>query len=188
MSRILRLFVLMSSIVIATAVAAPVDAASSGQRGWVYHVLTIIHCDQPECAGTEVLPPWIKTLRNPFDATTDGQRHFYHRATIIAIGRPGHPHRCDASLFDKPFSGRCVVHDFGIGTIAPGAALPGKNDFFVSSETASFNGSALVANPFPPYPIDTYQIAFPGNYSTRDQLGTKPKGVRLTQVVTRVHR
>jgi hypothetical protein len=127
----------------------------------------------------------MATLKNPFFATTDGHGNFYHRATIIAIGRPGHPHRCDATLFDEPFSGRCVVQDFGIGYLAEGGVWAGHNDFWVNSETARFNGGNWVADPFAPYPIDTSQLAVAGHYDEALLLGSNYAGVDIYMNVFR---
>ncbi|MEA2622143.1 MAG: hypothetical protein QOH61_1053 [Chloroflexota bacterium] len=188
MSRALRSLLLAATVLAAGLVPSAAAAGSDDHRGWIWHSLTVIHCDEPTCDGTGVLPPWMETLRNPFDAVSDGDKNFYHQARIIAYGRPGHPHRCDETLFDRPFSGRCVVKDFGVGYIAAGAALEGRRDFWVSSETAMFGDGPLMDDPFAPYPIDTYQIAYPGHYTTKQLLGSRPEGVRLTEFVTRRHR
>lgn len=179
----------IASLALACLVVGSVPVAAAGSHeGWVWHVMTVIRCAEPDCAGTELLPPWMSELRNPFSAVSDGHHGFYHRAKIVAIGRPGHPNRCDQTLFSKPFSGRCVVHDFGIGTIRPGAALPGYNDFWVNSETANFNDGPLVDDPFPPYPIDTYQLAAPGHYGTQQLIGSHPDGASIVMDVRRHHR
>ena len=162
-------------------------AAGSTSEGSIWRVVTYIHCNHTSCSGTHLLPPWMETLRNPFVATGNGHGHFYHRAVIIAIGRPGHPHRCDATLFSKPFSGRCVIHDFGIGFIkeTPNGSIPGKPDFWIQSETATFNDGPPLADPFAPYPFDSGMIASPGHYSQRDLIGSPHHGVRAYMDVTR---
>lgn len=182
---------LMAGAILAAAAAAapaPVAAGSGNHEGWQWRVMTIIHCEEPTCGGSEILPPWMETLKNPFHATSDGHNGFYHSARLIAFGRPGHPRRCDETLFDRPFSGKCVVKDFGVGYIAPGAAIEGVRDFWVTSETARFGDGPRIDDPFAPYPIDTYQVAAPGHYGTDVVVGGEPDGVTGTMDVTRKHR
>jgi hypothetical protein len=174
-----------------TAGLASPQTASAGQQGWVYKTYSAVTCDQPRCGGSGALPPWIASLKNPFFVTTDGNGHTYHRATIILIGRPGHARRCDATAFSKPFTGRCVFRDYGIGlvrkSVYPGP-LHGKPTFWVKSETASFNEGPWVADPFPPYPFDTGTPFRPGHYTEADILGTSTPGVNYDVSVRRTAR
>lgn len=176
--------VLLAAIATLGTAFAPAAVGAAG-NGALWHVFTYIHCDEETCGGSGVLPPWISTLMNPFNAVTDGSGNFYHHATIIAIGRPGHPHRCNRTLFDQPFSGRCEVKDFGVGYIAHGGVFPNKKDFWVTSETARFNGGPWKVDPFAPYPIDTSQVAYPGHYSETQLLGSDVPGVDAYMDVTR---
>lgn len=181
---------LTCSIALALALAAsllvPASVSAAGGQGALWRVFTYIHCDEPTCGGSEVLPPWIATLRNPFWAVTDGHRNFYHRAKIYAWGRHGNPRQCDATLFDQPFSGRCVVSDFGQGYVADGCGV--SRDFWVTTETARFNKGAWQVDPFAPYPLDTCQYAMPGHYSETDLLGQDYPGVVAYMNVTRTPR
>ncbi len=171
---------------IATVALATRKATAGGASGrFEWHVRTTVECAEPTCDGTGILPPWIKSLVNPFDAVSDADGNFTHTASIILVGRPGNPQRCDPTIFSQPFSGVCVVRDHGSGFIAPGGALPGVDDFWVATETATFNGGPQIVDPFAPYPIDTGELAQPGHYGTVDLLGFKPRGVLLDQVVTR---
>ncbi|MDL2335411.1 MAG: hypothetical protein QFC55_05220 [Chloroflexota bacterium] len=167
-----------------TASLALPGTASAAHNGALYRVFTYIHCDEPTCGGSGVLPRWISTLRNPFVAVTDGEGNFYHRAKIYTWGRSGHRARCDSTLFDKPFSGRCVVSDFGEGYVAEGCGGVTR-DFWVTSETARFNGGPWKVDPFAPYPIDTCQYAMPGHYSEVDLLGQDYAGVTAYMDVSR---
>ena len=167
-------------------------AASAGQsQGWVYRTNSNISCVHPNCGGSGALPPWIASLRNPFLVTTNGHGHTYHRATVILVGRPGHPHRCDATVFSEPFTGKCVIHDFGIGLVRASiypAPLHGKPTFWVAGETASFNGGPWIADPFPPYPFDTGTPFRPGHYTEVDLLGSQTPGVTYVVNVSRTPR
>jgi hypothetical protein len=181
---------LTRSLALACALAAclvvPASAQAASNQGAFWHVFTYIHCDEPTCGGSEVLPPWMATLRNPFWATTDGHGNFYHRAKIYTWGRAGNPKHCNATLFDQPFSGRCDVSDFGQGYVAAGCDV--SRDFWVTSETARFNGGPWQVDPFAPYPIDTCQYALPGHYSEEDLLGQDYPGVTMYMNVTRTPR
>src|SRR4051794_32805507 len=175
---------------LAVGLGSPPSALADG-KGWVYKTYSAVSCDHPRCGGSGALPPWIASLKNPFLITTDGHGHTYHRATVILIGRPGHVHRCDASAFSQPFTGRCAFHDYGIGlvraSVYPGP-LHGKPTFWVKSETASFNDGPWVADPFPPYPFDTGTPFRPGHYGEAEILGSSTKGVHYSVNVARTHR
>ena len=148
-----------------------------------WHLTGTITCAQPK---TCVLPKWMSYLSNPFDAVEFADHSIYYKATVIAVGRSG-PHRCDTTLFAKPFTGRCVVHDFGIGFVKK-TTIPGPYkgpDFWVASETGQIGTDPkLVVNPFPPYPVDTGNPATPGHYTTADLADPAP-GLSIVQDVVR---
>lgn len=149
-----------------------------------WHLTSTITCAQEKTC--KALPAWMKSLSNPFDAVEFADGTTYYKATVIAVGRRG-PHRCDATLFSKPFTGRCVVNDFGVGFIKK-SSIPGPYkgpDFWVASETAHIGGDPkLIVNPFPPYPLDTANPATPGHYTTGQLIEPAP-GVSLVQDVVR---
>jgi hypothetical protein len=181
---------LFAAVVLLAAMAAvaalpALPVAAGRQAGSLWHVYVDMSCDERTCAGSELLPPWIASTKTNFYATSDGHRHFYDSATVAAIGRPGHPQRCDKTLFDRPFSGRCVIRLVGIGFIAPGGALDGAPDFWVTSETARFKDGQPVSDPFPPYPLDTYLIARAGYYNKVVLFGDHAPGVRYAMSVSR---
>lgn len=146
---------------------------------------TTIKCPDPTCQGWFLLPPWIKTQVTRFDAVSDSEGRFTFTSVTVAVGRSGNPERCRPSMFTRPFSGRCVVRESGRGYIARGDAIYPKRDFFISAERVSFNGGPWVRNPFGPYPMDTFNLAVPGRWTTAEFLGYKPRGVIYVEVVTR---
>jgi hypothetical protein len=150
----------------------------------LWHLSVHVACASPK--RCDVLPRWMKTLDNPMDVTQYADGTLYYRATVVAVGRSG-PHRCDKTLFDKPFTGRCVVHDFGVGHIAK-TSVPGPykgKDIWVDSETVSIAGRKLVVNEFGPYPEDTANPAWVGRHTIKDFVA-KPKRGEVENVdVTR---
>lgn len=166
-------------------VCAVSPLTTTAASGATWTVRTTIKCPDPTCQGWFLLPPWIKYEVIRFQAVTDGTGHFRFESTTVAYGRSGHPIRCNATMFTRRFSGKCVVREIGRGYVARGDALYPKRDFFISTERASFNGGRWIRDPFGPYPMDTFNLAVVGHWSTADFLGYKPRGVILTEVVTR---
>lgn len=163
---------------------AALPTAAQG-NGYVWSVRTTIKCPDPTCQGWFLLPPWIKSQVTRFDAVSDSDGNFTFTSVTVAVGRSDNPERCRPSMFTRPFSGRCVIRESGRGYIARGDALYPKRDFFITRERVSFNGGPWIRNPFGPYPMDTYNLAVPGRWTTVDFLGYKPRGVTYTEVVTR---
>jgi hypothetical protein len=168
------------------AIPAPAHAPHAKRPVAVWSVDARVRCATPD--GCVLLPPWIKSLHNPVTAVsfTDGSTYF--RATVAAVGRNG-PRRCTSSIFSKPFSGTCTVHDFVVGFIAP-SSLPGpyhgRPDLWVSSESALIGqGGVLQVDPFAPYPADSGNPASPGRFWTTDFVAHPARGESLSITVTR---
>jgi hypothetical protein len=76
--------------------------------------------------------------------------------------------------------------------VAPSSANPAVNDFWISSEVATFTGGIgtpplTAANPFPPYPEDTGIPAAPGHYDTTSFMGFgAPPGVSFQVEVVKL--
>jgi len=175
--------------------AAGVAAGLAGAGGTaakkpvaLLHIDAKVACAQ--AAGCEILPPWMRRLENPMDVVVFADRTVYYRARVVADGRQG-PRRCDKTLFDKPFSGHCVVSDFGVGllrkTTCAGPGWKG-DDVWVASETALIGSNpALQVNPFGTYPIDTCNPSVPAHYTIDELVDGKDvhPGESLTIDVTR---
>jgi hypothetical protein len=151
------------------------------------HVRTRAGC--ATASRCTVLPPWMRSLRNPMDVVLFADGSIYYRGRVIAVGRPGAgPPRCDRTLFSRPFSGTCKVSDFGIGYVAK-TSIPGPYrgpDLWVVSESALIGSSpAQMVNPFPPYPMDTATPARPGHYTIGQLVGAPGSGETLTIDVTK---
>ncbi len=172
----------MRRTLIAVTVVALAAAGAAAAKAPAKRPIAFIHIDaRVGCANAKsckILPPWMRSLRNPMDVVVFADGTLYYRARVITVGRAGAgPHRCDSTLFAKPFSGACTVSDFGIGFVRK-TTIPGPYrgpDVWVASESALVGGNARqLVDAFGPYPSDTGNPLTPGHYSLR-QLVTKPQ-------------
>jgi hypothetical protein len=155
---------------LAGAVPSAIAAASSppAKKPVAYlHIDARVGCAQQSTC--KILPPWMSSLRNPMDVVVYADGTLYYKAQVITVGRPGAgPHRCDKSLFAKPYSGSCNVSDFGIGYLKK-ISLPGPyqgKSVWITSETALIGSNpSEQVNAFGPYPEDSTNPAVPGHYS-----------------------
>jgi hypothetical protein len=178
MKRIAPLAALAPLAVVAVA-AAGGPAVKKPVAYW--HVDARVGCKHEQTC--KILPPWMSSLRNPMEIAAFSDGTMYYRADVYAVGRRG-PHRCDKTLFARPFSGACHLSDFGVGFIRK-TSIPGLwkgPDFWVASETALVGSSKVEqVNPFAPYPADTGNPAQPGHFGLADFV--KPQAGEWEDVV-----
>lgn len=177
-------------VVVAAALAVTGGAAANAPAK---KPIAFLHIDaKVGCASArtcKILPPWMRSLRNPMDVVLFADGTLYYRAQVLTVGRPGAgPHRCDRTLFAKPFNGVCNVTDFGVGfTRKTSSAGPYKGaDVWVASESALIGASrSQTVNPFGPYPLDTSNPLTPGHYTIEQLVPKTLPGETLTIDVTR---
>jgi hypothetical protein len=161
-------------------------SSSSAKKPVAYlHIDARVGCAQVKTC--KILPAWMSSLRNPMDVALYADGSLYYMAQVITVGRPGAgPHRCDKSLFDKPFSGPCNVTDFGIGYLKK-ISLPGPYtgpSVWITSETAHIGSiPGWQVNAFGPYPEDSANPAVAGHYGIAQLVDAKDITAGETETV-----
>lgn len=163
-----RRFIIAALLTAAALPTGPARAAAASADGRLalWEVAVSLECNNPSLCGDG-----LGGLRGEEAFYDDGTAHAELTQSLHLVGA-------------GPAAGaQHISADANGWFVAPSSTNPTVNDFWISSEVATFTGQQgeppiTVTNPFPPYPEDTGIPAAPGHFNTSSFLGfDSPPGV-----------